>query len=51
MKAFFDERNNAPALIGQSAMVYFAGKLTEQIARLLNKYFEAIDYKFLWIIG
>ena len=47
----YNNKINARVLIGQSAMVYCAGKPMEKIARLLNYYIKAIDYKFLWFIG
>ena len=34
----YNNQVNKRALIGQSAMVYCAGKLIEKIARLLNYY-------------
>ena len=40
---------NARALIGQSAMVYFASKLVEKKLRLPNYYIKL--HKLLWFIG
>ena len=47
---FYNDQINASALIGQSAMVYYATKLMEKL-RLLNHYLKAIDHKFLWFRG
>ena len=46
-----NDQIDACALIGQSAMVYCAGKMHGKIARLLKYYTKAIDHKFLWLIG
>ena len=39
---------NAHTLIGQSAMVYCAGK-PMKIWHLLNYYIKSIDHKFSWL--
>ena len=49
--ALYNNQINARALIGQSAMVYCAGKLMKKIARFLNYYIKSIEHKFLWVIG
>ena len=47
----YSNKINARVLIGQSAMVYCAGKSMEKIARLLNYYIKAIDHNFVWFMG
>ena len=47
---FSNNKINARSLIGQSAMVYCAGK-NGKIEGILNYYIKVIDHKFLWFIG
>ena len=52
MLVLHNNQINAGALIGQSAMGYYAGKpMEKKTARLLNYYIKAMDHKFLWVIG
>ena len=47
----YHNKINARTLIGQSAMVYCAGKPMKNFTCLLNYYIKAIDHQFLWFIG